>query len=117
MIFLNFIFIFRLFGISNNNNKNKYKNYFNNIFKLNNNNNQYHHNEIFNNTNITNENNDKIMPSFFVNISAEQAESISSSIISYGKYLNSSNEIMHFARNHARAPDFWRSLELAQDSI
>ena len=23
----------------------------------------------------------------------------------------------YFARNHAQAPDFWRSLELAQDSI
>lgn len=105
MIFLNFIFIFRLLGI---NNYNKNKNYCNNIFKLNNNNNQYHHNEIFNITNITNKNNDKIIPSFFVNISTEQAESISSSIISYGKYLNSSNgawslrklqnppEIIHF---------------------
>ena len=92
MIFLNFIFIFRLLEI-NNYNKNKNKNYFNNIFKLNNNN-QYSHNEIFNMTNITNENNNKIMPIFFVNISAEQEELIFSSIISYGKYLNSSNGVL-----------------------
>ena len=95
MIFLNFIFIFRLLGISNNNNNNN-NNYFNSIFKLNIEKDKYQYNEIFNRTNFTNENNNKIMPSFFVNISAEQSASISSAIISYGKYLNSSNEIIHF---------------------
>jgi hypothetical protein len=92
MIFLNFLFIFRLLGTNNN------KKYFNNSFKLNNNNEQYFNNEIFNMTNITNitnKNNDEIMPIFF-NISDKKEESISSTIINYGKYLNSSNEFIHF---------------------